>query len=97
MSDDKRDDNVVDISSRLSSKESAKTSSLMSLSDHIDGVLNAYLTGGMSPDMVAAVMANRLGTLISAMRDAGVDDSVDMYMQIVKDTVDSRKDDDEGV
>ena len=91
MSDDKKDDNVVDIFSRLPTEENPKTSALMRLSDDIDDVLNAYLSAGMSPDMVAAVISNRLGTLISAMRDAGIDDPVDIYTQIVIDTVEGKK------
>jgi hypothetical protein len=92
MSDDKEKDNVVDIFSKVPVDENPKTSGLMRLSDDIDDVLNAYLYSGMSPDMVAAVLSNRLGTLISAMRSAGIDDSVDVYTQIVIDTVKNEED-----
>ena len=87
MTNDKdNDDNVIDIFSKQSPEINPRTSSLMRMSDDIDAVLNGYLQAGMSPDMVAAVVANRLGTLLSAMRDAGLDDPVEVYTQIVVDT-----------
>ena len=37
----------------------------------------------MPPDMVAAVVSNRLGTLLAAMKEAGIEDPVELYLDIV--------------
>ena len=88
--DQNDDDNVIDIFSKQVPETNPRTSGLMRMSDDIDAVLNGYLQAGMSPDMVAAVVANRLGTLLAAMRDAGIDDPVDVYTGIVVDTFEKK-------
>jgi hypothetical protein len=88
MSDenDKKKSNVVDLSARREKNKpdlDPEVEAVMLLSDDIDDILNEYLGAGMQPDMVGAVVANRLGVLIAAMKQAGLEDSVEIYLDIV--------------
>jgi ABC-type glycerol-3-phosphate transport system substrate-binding protein len=98
MSDDKEKSNVVDLSSRRPKPEEeehdAEVEAVLMLSDDIDDVLNRYIAAGTPPDLVAAVVSNRLGTLLAAMEAAGISDPVDLYLDIVAQEA-ARKLDDE--
>jgi len=92
MSDenDKKKSNVVDLSARREKNKpdikpdvDPEVEAVMLLSDDIDDILNEYLGAGMQPDMVAAVVANRLGVLLAAMKQAGIEDPVELYLDIV--------------
>ena len=92
MSDenDKKKSNVVDLSARREKNKSdiksdidPEVEAVMLLSDDIDDILNEYLGAGMQPDMVGAVVANRLGVLLAAMKQAGMEDPVEIYLDIV--------------
>jgi hypothetical protein len=86
MSDDKEKSNVVDLSSRRSKPEEEsdpEVEAVLLLSDDIDDVLNRYIAAGTPPDLVAAVVSNRLGTLLAAMDAAGISDPIDLYLDIV--------------
>jgi hypothetical protein len=92
MSDenDKKKSNVVDLSARREKNKSdikpdvdPEVEAVMLLSDDIDDILNEYLGAGMQPDMVGAVVANRLGVLLAAMKQAGIEDPVELYLDIV--------------
>ena len=91
MSDenDKKKSNVVDLSARREKNKSdiksdidPEVEAVMLLSDDIDDILNEYLGAGMQPDMVGAVVANRLGVLLAAMKQAGMEDPVEIYLDI---------------
>lgn len=87
MSDDKEKSNVVDLSSRRPKPEEeehdAEVEAVLLLSDDIDDVLNRYIAAGTPPDLVAAVVSNRLGTLLAAMDAAGISDPIGLYLDIV--------------
>jgi len=85
MSDDKEKSNVVDLSSRRTKPEEndPEVEAVLLLSDDIDDVLNRYIAAGTPPDLVAAVVSNRLGTLLAAMEAAGISDPIDVYLDIV--------------
>lgn len=86
MSDDKEKSNVVDLSSRRNKTPASanpEVEAVILLSDDIDDVLNEYLASGTPPDITAAVLANRLGTLLAAMSEAGISDPIEIYLDIV--------------
>lgn len=86
MSDDKEKSNVIDLSAKRNKQQDnadPKVDDVICLSDDLDDVLNEYLEYGVAPDLVAAVLANRLGTLLSAMKEAGIDDPIEIYLDIV--------------
>lgn len=88
MSDenDKKKSNVVDLSARREKNKpetDPDVEAVMLLSDDIDDILNEYLAAGMQPDMVGAVLSNRLGVLLAAMKQAGLEDPVEIYLDIV--------------
>lgn len=85
--DDKEKSNVVDLSSRRVKAQDpaadAEVEAVMLLSDDVDNILNSYLSAGTPPDLVAAVVSNRLGTLLAAMIEVGMDDPIEIYLDIV--------------
>lgn len=86
MSDDNEKSNVIDLLSRRLDKVEEvdpEVEAVLLLSDDIDDVLNRYIAAGTPPDLVAAVVSNRLGTLLAAMNAAGISDPIDVYLDIV--------------
>lgn len=88
MTDEKEPkSNIVDIFSRKKNQEhDADVEAVLHLSDDLDDVLNEYIEAGVGPDLVAAVLANRLGVLLAAMKSAGMTDPVQIYLDIVSQT-----------
>lgn len=79
--------NIVDIFSRKKNQDQdSDAEAVLHLSDDLDDVLNEYIEVGMAPDLVAAVLANRLGVLLAAMKNAGMTDPVQIYLDIVSQT-----------
>lgn len=86
---DKDETNVVDINKHRNKKsefdieKDPTMETVLKLSDDIDDVLEDYLNIGISFELVASVLANRLGTLLSAGKAAGIQDMTDLCVDIL--------------
>lgn len=82
-------DNLFDIEKQRKKKENKEspadptTDIVLNMSDDIDDTLEAYLDLGLPFELVASVLANRLGMLLSAGKAAGAQDVTDLCVDIV--------------
>lgn len=56
---------------------------ILNMSDEMDDVVKHYLDNGVTFQAVAAVMANRLGTLLSAGKKTNAPDITDLCIDVV--------------